>query len=134
MKEYSNQIPLNRKSALSKWWALFCPVLLRLYGRGTRKLSQTQHFSCFFSHVCLKLIHLFIYVWLCWVYVAAGKPSLVAASWGHSLAGVHGLFTVVAFLLQSTSSRECRLQKLSSHGNAGFRSSVVMGIQASEAQ
>ena len=69
MKEYSNQIPLKRKTALSKWWALFCPVLLRLYGQGTVKLSQTQHFSCFVSQVfffsffyliLLKLMYLFI--------------------------------------------------------------------------
>ena len=29
-------------------------------------------------------INLFIYFWLCWVFVAAGGLSLAAASWGYS--------------------------------------------------
>ena len=32
-----------------------------------------------------KFIYLFIYFWLCWVFVAARRLSLVAASGGYSL-------------------------------------------------
>ena len=31
-----------------------------------------------------KIIYVFIYFWLCWVFVAAHGLSLVVASWGYS--------------------------------------------------
>ena len=41
-------------------------------------------------------ICLFIYFWLCWVFVAVCSSSLVAASRDDSLAAVSGLLIVVA--------------------------------------
>ena len=55
------------------------------------------------------LIILFIYLWLCWVFVAAWA-SLVAASEGCSLAGVLRLLSAVALFLLSTGSRAQGLQ------------------------
>ena len=43
--------------------------------------------------------YLFIYFWLCWVFIAACQLSLVAASGGFSLVAVHGLLAVVASLV-----------------------------------
>ena len=39
----------------------------------------------------LKNIYLFMYFWLCWIFVAARRLSLVAASRGYSLAVVQAL-------------------------------------------
>ena len=49
-----------------------------------------------FSIVIFLKINLFIYFWLCWVFVAARGLSLVAASGGYA---VHGLLIVVASLV-----------------------------------
>ena len=51
------------------------------------------------------LIYLFIYFWLCWVFVSARGLSLVAASGGHSSSRCMGLSLPRPLLLQSTSSR-----------------------------
>ena len=51
--------------------------------------------SSFLSIFILKFLY-FIYFWLCWAFVAARGPSLVAASGGDSLAAVHRLLAAVA--------------------------------------
>ena len=56
-----------------------------------------------------KFIHLFIYFWLHWVFVAARRLSLVAASRGYSLWRL--------LLLWSTSSRAHGLQSLQFTGS-----------------
>ena len=50
--------------------------------------------------ILFNLIYLFIYlfIWLHWVFVAVCQLSLVAASWGYSVA-VRGLLIVVASLV-----------------------------------
>ena len=46
------------------------------------------------------MIIFFIYLfWLCWVFVAARRLSLVAASWGLLFVAVRGLLIVVASLV-----------------------------------
>ena len=52
-----------------------------------------------------KFIYLFIYFWLCWVFVSVRGLSPVAASWGHSSSQCAGLSLSRPLLLQSTSSR-----------------------------
>ena len=42
---------------------------------------------------------MFIYFWLCWVFVVARGLSLVVASGGYSFVVVHGLLIVVASLV-----------------------------------
>ena len=51
----------------------------------------------FLQFFFLFKIYLFIYFWLCWVFVAAHGLSLVAASGG--FVAVHGLLIVVASLV-----------------------------------
>ena len=51
------------------------------------------------------LIYLFIYFWLCWVFVSARGLSLVAASGGRSSSRCAGLSLSWPLLLQSTGSR-----------------------------
>ena len=52
---------------------------------------------------CLN--YLFIYFWLCWVFVSARGLSLVAASGGHSSSRCAGLSLSQPLSLRSTSSR-----------------------------
>ena len=54
--------------------------------------------SLLFYFYLFILINLFIYFWLCWVFVAACGLSLVAASGGYSVA-VRGLLIAVASLV-----------------------------------
>ena len=53
----------------------------------------------------LIYINLFIYFWLCWVFVSVQGPSPVAASRGHSSSRCVGLSLSRPLLLRSTSSR-----------------------------
>ena len=67
-------------------------------------------------------IYLFIYLWLCWVFVPVRGLSLVAASGGHSPSWCAGLFTIAASLVA-----EHRLQtrRLSS---CGSRAQLLRGM------
>ena len=58
-------------------------------------------------HFFLKKINLFvfIYFWLCWVFVSVRGLSLFAASGGHSSSRCAGLSPSWPLLLQSTGSR-----------------------------
>ena len=60
-----------------------------------------QFTSLFF----FNFIYLFIYLWLCWVFVSVRGLSLVAASGGHSSSRCVGLSLSRSLLLQSTGSR-----------------------------
>ena len=62
---------------------------------------------CYFS-LCIFLFfkfYLFIYFWLCWVFVSVCGLSLVAASGRHSSSRCAGLSLSRPLLLRSTSSR-----------------------------
>ena len=52
-----------------------------------------------------KLIHLFIYFWLCWVFVSACRLSLVAARGGYSLLRCVVFSLRWPLLMQRTGSR-----------------------------
>ena len=56
-------------------------------------------------HFFLNFIYLFIYFWLCWVFVSVRGLSLVVASGGHSSSRCAGLSLSRPLLLRSTSSR-----------------------------
>ena len=62
--------------------------------------SISTHHSFF-----LKLINLFIYFWLCWVFVSVHGLSLVAVSGGHSSSWCAGFSLSRPLLLRSRSSR-----------------------------
>ena len=61
------------------------------------------------------LINLFIYFWLCWVFVSVRGLSLVAASGGHSSSRCAGLSLSRPLLLRSTGSR-CAGSVVVAHG------------------
>ena len=68
-----------------------------------------QYFSSnlffFFELFFLNVFILFIYFWLCWVFVSVRGLSLVAASGGHSSSRCAGLSLSRPLLLRSTGSR-----------------------------
>ena len=62
--------------------------------------------TCFFPIAFYKFINLFIYFWLCWVFVAACGLSLVAARGGYSSLRCMGFSLLWLPLLRSTGSRD----------------------------
>ena len=66
-------------------------------------LNKNVPGSCFFFFN--KFIYLFIYFWLCWVFVSVRGLSLVAASGGHSSSRCADLSLSRPLLLRSTGSR-----------------------------
>ena len=58
-----------------------------------------------FFFLILHFVYLFIYFWLCWVFVAVHGLSLVAASGGHSSLRCTGFSWRCLLLLRSTGSR-----------------------------
>ena len=86
------------------------------WGRLTgTKISKQNPLVCFalwkiccdpfFFKTLGLFIYLFIYLWLCWVFVSVQGLSLVAASGGHSSSRCTGLSLSRPLLLQSTDSR-----------------------------
>ena len=63
----------------------------------------TSSYIIFFKNYLF--ICLFIYLWLCWVFVSVRGLSLVAASGGHSSSRCAGLSLLRPLLLRSTGSR-----------------------------
>ena len=59
----------------------------------------------FFKGMAYFKFYLFIYFWLCWVFVSVRGLSLVAASGGHSSSRCAGLSLSLPLLLRSTGSR-----------------------------
>ena len=76
-----------------------------------KHLYVNVHRSFFF----FNLINLFIYFWLCWVFVSVRGLSLVAASGGHSSSRCAGLSLPRPLLLRSTGSR-CAGSVVVAHG------------------
>ena len=69
-------------------------------------------FNCYYF---ILFIYLFIYFWLCWVFVSVRGLSLVVASGGHSSSRCAGLSLLRPLLLRSTSSR-CAGSVVVAHG------------------
>ena len=68
-------------------------------GRGSLDI-----YFFFFNIFKKKLIYLFYYLWLCWVFVSVRGLSLVAASRGHSSSRCAGLSLSRPLLLRGTGS------------------------------
>ena len=68
---------------------------------------ETLYEICLFGFFLknFTFIYLFIYFWLCWVFVSVRGLSLVAASRGHSSSRCTGLSLLRPLLLRSTGSR-----------------------------
>ena len=76
-------------------------------------LHSCWRFFFFLSYTIF--IYLFIYLWLCWVFVSVRGLSLVAASGGRSLSRCTGLSLSRPLLLRSTGSR-CAGSVIVAHG------------------
>ena len=63
----------------------------------------------------MKGIYLFIYLWLCWVFISVGGLSLVVASGGHSSSWCAGPSPSRPLSLRSTGSR-CAGSVVVAHG------------------
>ena len=88
------------------WWLVmlsyFCAFLKEcLFPSFAELFFKTSLFSFYF----ILFIYLFIYFWLCWVFVAARGLSLVVASGRHSSSWCRGLSLSRPLLLRSTGSR-----------------------------
>ena len=71
-------------------------------------LSRSFYFILFYFKgipLFLLFIYLFIYFWLCWVFVSVQGLSLVVASGGHSSSQCAGLSLSRPLPLRSTGSR-----------------------------
>ena len=105
---------------------LVCLILLWVHLWELRTVATTTvYFLKFFKFMCFNF-------WLCWVFVATLRLSLVAAVGGYSLAVAHWLLLAVVslcggfllrwfLLLQSMDPRACRLQWLQHMGLAAQR-------------
>ena len=94
--------------------------------------ASKKRFFCFFF--LINLFVLFIYFWLCWVFVAAHGLSLVAASGGYSSLQCTGFSLRWLLLLQSTGSRACGLSSCGSWAlerrlsSCGARAQLLRGM------
>ena len=77
-----------------------------------QQISSKASETCFGTHHYLTvflfnkfLFYLFIYFWLCWVFVSVRGLSLIAASGGHSSSRCMGLSLSRPLPLRSTDSR-----------------------------
>ena len=77
------------------WAGLFLSILF----------LGVQIFFLNLSFLKIFLKYLFIYLWLCWVFVSVRGLSLVAASGGHASSRCAGLSLSRPLLLRSTGSR-----------------------------
>ena len=93
------------------------PSLIHLLAHKTfimfRPKPCKSYFFFFFKR--LEFIYLFIYFWLCWVFVSVRGLSLVAASGVHSSSRCAGLSLSRPLLLRSTGSR-CAGSVVVAHG------------------
>ena len=76
---------------------------------------QGSPFTHSFFFLKAEAFYLFIYLWLCWVFVSVRGLSLVAASRGHSSSRCAGLSLSGPLLLRSTGSR-CAGSVVVAHG------------------
>ena len=92
----SLSFPGTVSSALGSWW---------IQKEQASEGSGSPHFLNF------------IYFWICLVFIATYRLSLVVASWGYPLVAMHRLLTAVASLAMEHGPRACRL---SSHSTRAY--------------
>ena len=85
------------------------------YFRKSQFFHTKDIFRTTFLSFFKIFIYLFIYFWLCWVFVSVRGLSLVAASGGHSSSRCAGLSLSRPLLLRSTGSR-CAGSVVVAHG------------------
>ena len=113
----SRTVTFNQRSGINHSQVRYFQGNLLPYPGWRSHVSMPIIFFCFdseflFDLVCVVFfffntifIYLFIYLWLCWVFVSVRGLSLVAASGGHSSSRCAGLSSLRPLLLRSTGSR-----------------------------
>ena len=76
-----------------------------LFPNPLNNMSNPEFFPSIKFYLFLKFIYLFIYLCLCWVFIAARGLSLVLENWGYSLLRCAGFSLWWLLLLQSMGSR-----------------------------
>ena len=71
----------------------------KVYGVAESDMTEQAHITC--RHDFFNLKFVFIYFWLCWLFAAAHRLSLVAASGGYSAVVVHDLLIMVPSLVMA---------------------------------
>ena len=91
---------------------LFCPNTVEAKDRSGGRLSALPQLCIsgiipilLFLLLLFLKVYLFIYFWLCWVFVSVRGLSLIAASGGHSSSRCEGLSLSWPLLLRGTGSR-----------------------------
>ena len=97
---------------------------------GTWCLSKFLAQKFFFLMKAYLFIYVFIYFWLCWVFVSVRGLSLVAASGGHSSSRCTGLSLSRPLLLWSTGSRRAG-SVVVAHGPSCFAAFGIFPDQGS---
>ena len=64
--------------------------------RTQNRAASGMSFSFLSPFFFLRFVYLFVYFWLCWVFITVCGLSLVVAGGGSSLVVVHGLLVAVA--------------------------------------
>ena len=93
------------------YWDNTLKLLEVLACRSITPISELIFTWCSpFKHVCIQIFlffffNLFIYFWLCWVFISVRGLSLVVASGGHPSSWCAGLSLSRPLLLRSSGSR-----------------------------
>ena len=104
-----------------------CPLhLWQILNHCTTKEAPDQLIFFFLKYI----IYLFIYLWLCWVFVSVQGLSPVVASGGHSSSRCAGLSLSQPLLLRSTDSR-CAGSVIVAHGSSCSVARVIFPDQDS---
>ena len=93
----------------------FSTICLTLANVSIVIFALCEEFNSFFFRNSRSFIYLFIYFWLCWVFISVRGLSLVAASGDHSSSRCAGLSPSRPLLLRSTGSR-CAGSAIVAHG------------------
>ena len=86
-----------------------------------------------FQNKFFFLINLYIYFWLCWVFVSVKGLSPVAASWGHSSSRCAGLSLSRPLLLRSTGSKRAG-SAIVAHGRSCSAACWILPDQGSNSR
>ena len=86
--------------------------------------------SSFLGFFCFFNFYLFIYLWLCWVFVSVRGLSLVAASGDHSSSRCAGLSLSRPLLLRGTGSRRAG-SVIVAHGPSRYAACGIFPDQGS---
>ena len=110
--------------------------MLFLHVINVQIISEIAYIPFFFysnnleAFFFLIFIYLFIYLWLCWVFISVRGLSLVVASGGHSSSRCAGLSLSRPLLLWSTGSR-CAGSVIVAHGPSRSAACGIFPAQGS---